>query len=510
MIRYCRLSLFLSLEFSRFLFFYFSSSHKPTAVYLSSLTIAMSAPSPTPPTPKGPRNNRRHPKKTTGPYTQKSALLSTPPSSPPRNMSPRGTATDSSNNVNLSKKNHPPRSAKKPPRDGPKGSPFHSGHRHTTSHGTSTTPQLRDSPHYAGPTFHASPAPSALPMPSFFSKSMPETDLAPALESESEGVEGEPDLETTPSKPKPRPQYADQAEKSTPLDFLFKAAVEARNAQAQRSPEANTGAQSPQTDSKALPQRNPHGFAGGMFPLEMESVGSPSFQIGPSFATSYKDRMNALRSASSPTQTPAELDEGERRAKTEALKSLLLNPRPQRPSSGSPIVNSQANGVNGRPSASPNVPHFATPLRTTSGPPATVSHNLPNGQRQPMFGNGIHSPLSYAQGSGPQPVRSQHSALRREVPTSSPSTTANLSNEPFSSPYMGYHQPDFPSRCVPPPPPPQYGSPVRYPIASPAMPAHASPQALDTKKMEDDLRRILKIDANPSIPSSSGIQSSFA
>lgn len=475
----------------------------------------MSAPSPTPPTSKGPRNNRRHPKKTTAPYTQRPALLTTPPSSPPRNLSPAGTATDSSNNVNLSKKNHPPRSAKKPLRDGPKGSPFHNGHhnghRHTTSHGTSTTPQLRDSPHYAGPTFHASPAPSALPMPSFFSKSMPETDLAPALESESAGVEGEPDYETTPSKPKSRPQYADQAEeKSTPLDFLFRAAVEARTAQAQRSPEANTGTRSPQTDSKALPQRNPHGVAGGMFPLEMESVGSPSFQIGPSFATSYKDRMNSLRSASSPTQTPTELNEGERKAKTEALKSLLLNPRPQHPSSGSPMVNSQTNGVNGRPSASPNVPHFATPLRTTSGPPATVSHNLPNGQRQPIFGKGIHSPLSYAQGNDPQPVRGQHSALRREVPTSSPGTTADLSSEPFSSPYMGYHQPDFPSRYVPPPPLPQYGSPVRYPTASPAMPAHPSPQALNTKKMEDDLRRILKIDANPSIPSSSGVQSSFA
>lgn len=461
----------------------------------------MSAQSPTPPTPKGPRNNRRHPKKTTTPYAQKTTFLTTPPSSPPRNQSPGGTTTDSSNNANLSKKKNP-RSAKKPPQNGPKASPaYNNGHRHTSSsHGPATTPQFKDSPHYAGPTFHASPAPSALPMPSFFSKSVPESDLAPALESENEG---EPDIETTPSKPKSRPQHTSSEETSTPLDFLFKAAVEARNAQTQRSPEANPRTRSPQTDSKTIPQRNPNGVSGGMFPLEMESIDSPNFQIGPSFATSYKDRMNALRSTNSPSQSPVGLDEGERKAKTEELKALLLNPRPQRPSSASPLVHSQANGsVNGRPNSGPNVPHFATPLRTTSGPPATV-RSLPNGQKQPIFGNGSHS---YTQNAGPQPVRGQHSALRKEVPTSSPGTTGGISSEPFASPYMAYNQPYFSGRCAP---PPQYGSPIPYSTASSTMPVHPSSQTHDTKKMEDDLRRILKLDANPSIPSN-GVQSSFA
>lgn len=460
--------------------------------------------SPTPPTPKGPRNNRRHPKKTTTPYAQKATLLTTPPSSPPRNLSPGGAATDSSTNANLSKKKNP-RSAKKPPRDGPKGSPFNNGHHHTSSQ---TTPQVKDSPHYAGPTFHASPAPSALPMPSFFSKSMPEPDLPPTAESENESPEGEPDLDTTPSKPKTRAQPSSQVEQSTPLDFLFKAAVEARNAQTQRSPEAKPVFRSPQTDSKALPQRNASGVAGGMFPMEMENIGSPTFQIGPSFATSYKDRMNALRSTSSPSQSPqspqslAELDEGERKAKTEALKSLLLNPRPQRPSSTSPFAENQANGVKERPNLSPNVPHFATPARTISGPPATASHGFSSEQKQPPFINGVHSPLSYARMGGPQPF-----TLRKEIPTSGPATTtAGVTSEAFPSAYMGYNHPNFPPRCVP---PPQYGSPAPYSTASPAMPAHPSPQVLDTKKMEDDLRRILKLDVNPGFPTN-GVQSSFA
>lgn len=479
-------------------------------VFLSlfSLFFVMSTQSPTPPTPKGPRNNRRQPKKTTSPYAQKPALLTTPPSSPPRNLSPGGTATDSSNNISTSKKKNP-RSAKKTPRDVPKNTPFNNGHRHTSSSGTATTPQLKDSPHYAGPTFHASPAPSALPMPSFFSKSMPESDLAPTLESENEGFEGDPEIETTPSKPKSRPQHTAQEEQPTPLDFLFKAAVQARNAQAQRSPEAESAIRSPQTDSKALP-RNPNNVAGGMFPLEMEGSESPGFQIGPSFAASYRDRMGALRSASSPSQPHAELNEGERKAKTEALKSLLLNPRPQRPSSSSPATNqtNQTSGVNVRPSASPNVSHFATPLRTTSGPPSTGSRGFSNEQNHLAFTNGYHSPLSYAQNGGPLPARNQPSPLRREVPTSSPSVTMGVPGETFSPAQMAYGQPNSTMRCAP-PPRPQYGFPEPYPTVSPAMPAQTSPQSSDTKKMENDLRRILKLDASPGF-SSNGVQSSFA
>ncbi|KKK26715.1 hypothetical protein ARAM_000283 [Aspergillus rambellii] len=159
----------------------------------------------TPPTPKGSRNNRRNQKRNgTTPSAQNASVLATPPSSPPRAVSPRGATTDSSNNVTLSKKKTN-RSARKP-RDIPKTSPVNNnkGHRHTSSHPNNniTTPQLKDSPHYAGPTFHASPAPSALPIPSFFSKSLPETDLAPALEPDSDGFDAEPDMEGTPSKPK--------------------------------------------------------------------------------------------------------------------------------------------------------------------------------------------------------------------------------------------------------------------------------------------------------------------
>lgn len=459
----------------------------------------MSTQSPTPITPKGPRNNRRTPKRNTTPHTQKGPLLSTPPSSPPRNLSPGGVATDSSNNAKSSKKKSI-RSAKKP-QDIPKSSPaYNSGHRHSSSQPNNvTTPQLKDSPHYAGPTFHASPAPSALPMPSFFSKSVPDSDLEPALELENENVEAEPDLETTPSKPKSRPPI-NHKPNSTPLDFLFKAAVEARGSKPQRSPETNPRITSPQTDSKAVPHRSYNGQTNGIFPLEMENHETQNLNIGPSFAPSYKDRMDALRSTSTPSQATtsqptADLDEDQRRAKTEALKSLLLNPRPQRPPSSPHVVHDQTNSPR-RPGPS-TVPHFATPLRATSGPPATISHNFVPEQKQATAGNVVRP-----QSSSKQPNRTPQSALRREVSSSGPGDMANV-QDGFPARHSSYNQSNCNGYRAQ---ESRYSSPITQASTGPcASPAEPSPQPRDTKKMEDDLRRILKLDGLPN-----GVQSSYA
>ena len=134
----------------------------------------MSTQSPHPPTPKGSRNNntpnnnnnRRTAKKNNTPQAPKTALINTPPSSPPRNMSPTRVATDSSNNVQSKKK--PPRSGKKPNNMNGASPAPNNGYRHNSSNSHSTTPQTKDSAAYAGPTFHASPAPSALPIQASF------------------------------------------------------------------------------------------------------------------------------------------------------------------------------------------------------------------------------------------------------------------------------------------------------------------------------------------------------
>lgn len=520
----------------------------------------MSTQTPHVPTPKGARsinntannnNNQRRPsKKMTTPHPQHPAMLSTPPSSPPRNMSPAGIMTDSSVNVHSKKK--PPRSGKKPqPRNtnGVSPAPTQNGHqnshRHTNSQSSVATPQAKDNAAaYAGPTFHASPAPSALPIPSFFSKSFPESDLAPTLETDSDSAEMEPDLETTPSKPRsarPHTVATTQAAQATPLDFLFKAAVQARTANTMNSPEAAPRAHSPQTDSQKLQALNKH-TPGGMFPMDLESERARASPIGPSFAPSFQDRLNAFRSSSSPSQSPspapATTAEDQNRMKTEQLKYMLLNPRPQeRPSSSTSPPGQAQLGHYGsphapRPNINATVPHHATPTRTSSGPPAGLSHGYsPAGPPQPGHLDhnkhrniAGHPSYPYIHANGSQPLRNTKSPLRREV-----SGNNGYGNGYYSNGYPSGHSSPAPygpygnnhhAATAPAPVPQQSGfvSPQpQYTQAAFALPTNSpSPSTsrpVDTKKMEDDLRRILKLDAaqaaGPGLPSS-GMQRSFA
>ncbi|KAF3391631.1 hypothetical protein F1880_007568 [Penicillium rolfsii] len=516
----------------------------------------MSTHTPNVPTSKGARNNnntannntnnhRKPSKKMTTPHPQHPAMLSTPPSSPPRNMSPAGIVTDSSVSVHSKKK--PPRSGKKPqPRNvnGVSPAPTQNGHRHTNSQPSVATPQAKDiATAYAGPTFHASPAPSALPIPSFFSKSFPESDLAPTLETDSDSAEMEPDLDTTPSKPRsarPHTLATTQAAQPTPLDFLFKAAVQARTAKTMNSPEAAPRVHSPQTDPRKV-QANRH-TPGGMFPMDLESERARASPIGPSFAPSFQDRLNAFRASSSPSQSPspalATTAEDQNRMKTEQLKYMLLNPRPQEPPSSSTTPSAQAQlGHYGAQASRPNinatVPHYATPMRTSSGSPAVLSHGYsPVGPPQPEHIDHSnhhkiagHPSYPYTHANGSQPLRNTNSPLRREV-----SGTNGYSNGYGN----GYYSNGYPSgqsspvpygknhyaATAPAPVPPQSGfvSPqpqytqAAFPLPTNS-PSPSTSRPVDTKKMEDDLRRILKLDAaqapGPALPSS-GMQRSFA
>lgn len=450
---------------------------------------------PHPPTPQGARNNRRAPKKNNTPSAQKNAMLRTPPSSPPRNMSPGAFATDSSNAAHSKKK--PPRSGKKPIQTNSASSA--NGHRHTSSQ-PNNTPQANGSGAYAGPTFHASPAPSALPIPSFFSKSVPESDLPTTLETDSDNAEMDADLETTPSKPRARPQPMSVEPEATPLDFLFKAAVQAKakSTNTLNSPEAANRVRSPQTDSRVV-SSNPNSTPGGVFPFEMEN--SRPSQIGPSFAPSYQDRMNALRSSSSPSQSP-DMTEEQRRIKTQELKHLLLNPRPQKPPSSVSPSHDTTGNYGPRPNINSSVPHYATPMRTTSGPPATLSSYGYSGHYQPMSNGADRSSVSHPYVNGSHTRNNTNSPLRQGV--SSNQQSAEVPSSSYKNSYPGNlptQQPGFAS------PQPQYNS------AAFGMPTYSpSPsRSVDTKKMEDDLRRILKLDGGqtPSIPSS-GMQSPFA
>jgi hypothetical protein len=175
----------------------------------------------------------------------------------------------------------------------------------------------------------------------------------------------------------------------------------------------------------------------------------------------------------------------------------LLNPRPQRPSAASILNHNQAIGHTTRPNLSPNVPHYATPMRTSSGPPATLVRDMPPEQNRSTFESGLQSPFYYSS-SVQQP---QSSTMEKGIfppnPMNpiSPSPFETHGSSKFSQPHA--QQP----AC--------YAPPHHQSFKSGTIAADTSAPPLDTKKMEDDLRRILKLDANPSFPSN-GIQSSFA
>ncbi|OKL62378.1 hypothetical protein UA08_02639 [Talaromyces atroroseus] len=434
---------------------------------------------------KGPRNPRRQQqrKKQTPVSQGKTVMLTTPPSSPPPTSSPGEVYNG---DYNGSRKRNGMRSGKKSRENTrPNNTAYSNGvsHRHTSSQPSiASPPPLKDSPHYAGPTFHASPAPSALPMPTFFSKSVPDSGLSTSLELENE-LDEESALTLTPSKPKATNTRINH--EPTPLDFLFKAAIDARG-KAQQSPEV--------ASRNLTASQRPETSANGIFSLELDGP-ERNMSTYSSPVSSYKDKMNALTSGGNQQHAKAEMDDAQRRVKTEELKHLLLNPRPQRPASASPQlkgpahIHSHSNGVRYPTSSA---------LNTSSGPPTPVSFN--GLTHQDTFSargeNGYYnnSPVQTSFHSNYPP------AFHRECsPYASPVNTArtNSYGPPLSqSPFRG-----TPNSQI-------YQSPTPLNARFQHTPPSRPPEH-DTKKMEDDLRRILKLDMATGIQPS-GVQSSMA
>ncbi|KAL1959037.1 hypothetical protein VTO42DRAFT_3278 [Malbranchea cinnamomea] len=363
-----------------------------------------------------------------------------------------------------------------------------------------TPPAAQESPRYAGPTFHASPAPSALPIPTFFSKSVPEADISQSAETEDESQDTEPG-EYTPSKLRSAPVDPGEIGQPSPLDFLFKAARDARSISRASDGESRQGSPIPSRSQSCQVPQHADGAGGALFPFELENFESKSMAIGPSFATPYKERMNALRSASSPSPLPGDrcLGEEQRKAKSDALKDLLINGR----SLGHSLASPQHTHVFRSTSSTPQGGMYSA-LRHSSDPPTPFSVYL-NGQRTPTkTPNGLpakdsvphqylaalcnsaksqRTPSSLCKELSPSsPVSPTRPQLERDQPLGSPIPYSNFSRNP------GGHISPAPIHSI--------SSLSSGP--SPARGVPAKTDSADMRRMEEDLRRILKIDANNS------------
>ena len=234
----------------------------------------------------------------------------------------------------------------------------------------STTPQrpasvkAPNSIAFAGATFHASPAPSALPMPSFFKI----TGTSPGSK-DPQGTAQQPSPPVTDANIRTPQRHSVGAKASdSPLDFMFRAHREEKQRQ-------NQG-QNPVTDHNPTPPADPY-FRVGSFPkaspvsqprpipTRQPSSGGiddgelgPNYDepVGPAFSTPYHDRIMATRSTNS-RPSPAKNNDQQQwgthssEDPTEALKRALFKDLNRSPSALSPPVPPSRNGISESPSA---------------------------------------------------------------------------------------------------------------------------------------------------------------
>jgi len=237
----------------------------------------------------------------------------------------------------------------------------------------SVTPQTKATPvkqtAYAGPTFHASPAPSALPLPSFYSKSVPNVSIInPPDVANDSGADST--IKNGQFENKIGNERETNKRESTPLDWMFEAARQSKGTPLAESPSSrsinfSSYGDSPYTRSPAPRESDV------VFPFELEGNDTDPGDVGEAFATPYKERIEALRLASATGSMPG-LDERERQAKSEALKKLLMNSQPPRSASASPHLPDPENPFNARPPQARNLNHPQQQFRHLSGPSTPV------------------------------------------------------------------------------------------------------------------------------------------
>lgn len=366
-----------------------------------------------------------------------------------------------------------------------KGDHAHQRNRPTSTAGNPTVSVTPSKPAYAGSTFQASPAPASLPMPKFFSKSVPSANadngLQSRMEKEARGSE-RPDVDTNNLKP------VDSGERgNSPLDLFFRADREEK-ARKQSGSTLNLVSTPSRSDTPKQPK--------DLFMMEMEDPESPVAK-------------RAQKAGSTPHGygPMPQQDDDQRAAYTKSLKDLLKVGGDASPQHGTPP--SQQSPADQHEHASPQL-HRQSPVTT------------PQNNHYQQYANDFHygnrnlSPLFQAarndSPSRPSPLRqtSQPSpttysngynnfATEYQQPQSgSPFQTRNLqpTQQQYQQPQQFnqnqyYAQPQFsPSHN------PQRGVGNR-PGQSQQLPYQQgqpqNTQPSDVKSMEDSLRKMLKL-----------------
>lgn len=372
-----------------------------------------------------------------------------------------------------------------------------------------TTPMKEQA--YAGPTFQASPAPSSLPVPKFFSRSVPN------VPAQQQSLEAKMAGEQTPEKqPSPEPDVVTvppRASQQSPLEMFFradKAEREKSRSGSMLSPEMATRQVPPATEPRIPFQET--GKSGLLQELDGQSGDLPS----PNTTPHYDRQQSAGRPPSAGIQVPTTTSESERQRYTQDLKDLLFNNV-----NGAPAQAATPPPAQPRASSNPrNESPFTTPSpfqRSTSGPSTPAPSSEQQNHSYLLYGNRNLSPMFKAVRNETPP---RPSALRQQE-LANDSASAALQNQPrqypqidpnsFSRQYLDQQirasppatLPQLPlpnsnkaSHTAPGPPsnPSQHGVLASYGTGT--TPSTGGSTRPDIKSMEDDLRRKLNILSN--------------
>lgn len=269
---------------------------------------------------------------------------------------------------------------------------------------------------YAGPTFHASPAPSALPIPKFVSKSVPpKTRSGPPTPPPDEGSDSGSSPSPSPSRaPIPVPTR----HQDSPLDMLFKADRAERARTGNYSPASAPFSSPNQHSGNARPQhvkQDSYSSLNAPFPIELDAE-TKTAHISPPAPSP-----GAHRAVTAPSKIPQVGDTAPAQPSDDsgAIQNLLnrLSMSQKKATDSTP-----PRTVDHMPSDpalrnhTPSPFHDSnSPFKSASGPttPAPVQQDNPDF----FYGNRNLSPLFKAAKTDASP---RNSGLRTEVTADSP------------------------------------------------------------------------------------------
>jgi hypothetical protein len=268
---------------------------------------------------------------------------------------------------------------------------------------------------YAGPTFHASPAPSALPIPTrFLSRSVPSKGLAgpptPPPEDSSDSASPSPS-HASPSRP---PIAVPPRNDDSPLDLLFKADKAERAKNIHGSPVAQNIFNQAHAGRPQHFKHDSYHSTNGIFPIELDGESKNAHMSPPPFASPAPHR-----SVTDPNKVPQLKDVYQQPSGNDVMQDLFsrLSMSQKKPSATPPRPNVQPQ-TDFQFRQTPSPFHDGRPLvRSTSGPTTPQAQPTNQDSSEFFYGNTNLSPLFKA-AKGDTPKR--NSGLRTEITAESP------------------------------------------------------------------------------------------